>query len=314
MNIKKIKKISIVFIAILLFSMTTIHAGDIPYALLTEDNAKLYIGEIVEYSSRAKTATIKPIIKIKGDVDIKVSNPINIHESNVIQAGEKVETPLFWIAGGKAFKENEHCLVVDFGSNYDNFIYHISGNYPYEIIINDPSGTFGGEIQRLLNEGAYEKAENERLAKLGQTSDSTPTLSIVSAERTSTDDAGMPIRLLLLLAFFVGIILLQIFLSKRENKWLGLILPAINFVFSLIAVMGVAVFERTSVGIISGADGPTVVYETTQSLITGDILSTVFTIVAVFLLYNIPTLILLAIYWGCREKRKKRQDSESDIK
>ena len=37
------------------------------------------------------------------------------------------------------------------------------------------------------------------------------------------------VHAILVLAFLIGIILLQIFLSRTERKWLGLILPIISF-------------------------------------------------------------------------------------
>ena len=41
--------------------------------------------------------------------------------------------------------------------------------------------------------------------------------------------------LIALLIFMVGAVLLQIFLSRRESRWPGLVLPGICVLFSLIA-------------------------------------------------------------------------------
>ena len=46
--------------------------------------------------------------------------------------------------------------------------------------------------------------------------------------------------LIALLIFMVGAVLLQIFLSRRESRWPGLVLPGICVLFSLIAVLSVA--------------------------------------------------------------------------
>jgi len=81
--------------------------------------------------------------------------------------------------------------------------------------------------------------------------------------------------------FLVGGIFLQIFLSKKQSKWLGLILPGITFLYSLIMMLGVTAFE--------GMKG-------------GDIF---IPIASTFLMGNIPTIILLGIYLGCREKMKR---------
>jgi hypothetical protein len=81
-----------------------------------------------------------------------------------------------------------------------------------------------------------------------------------------------------------GSIMLQIFLSRRENRWLGLILPILTFLISFIYVLNVAD--------------------------VGDTTSTVMAIISVLLLGNIPTVIFLVIYFACRERygRKRNLD------
>ncbi|WP_258876390.1 hypothetical protein [Clostridium sp. CM028] len=78
-----------------------------------------------------------------------------------------------------------------------------------------------------------------------------------------------------------GIIILQIFLSKRQNKWLGLILPIINVIFSIRAVLGINFDGGESIS--------TIVMETIMT----------------FLVWNILTGVLSDIYFTCREKFKK---------
>jgi len=94
---------------------------------------------------------------------------------------------------------------------------------------------------------------------------------------------SIPINSLILLVFIGGGIWLQIFLSKKESKWFGLILPFITFAYSLLMVFSIAVTD--------GMD------------IFGLIASTLF-------VANIPTIILLAIYFGCREKIKRKKALE----
>jgi len=123
------------------------------------------------------------------------------------------------------------------------------------------------------------------------------------------------ITLTFFLALCTGIILLQIFLSKKENKWLGLILPIISFCISLIAVLNIAAYTTNTVtGVLQVTDENGVVIQeevvpeapsTTQPI--QNIPSLIFTVGAVLLLYNIPTVVLLAIYFGCREKQRKRK-------
>jgi uncharacterized membrane protein YoaK (UPF0700 family) len=89
---------------------------------------------------------------------------------------------------------------------------------------------------------------------------------------------------LIFIMFLVGPILLQIFLSKRENKWLGLILPMINILISIMAVLGIAFYGNESA------------------------VEIVIQLLGMFLLWNIPTVILIAIYFACREKFKKKKE------
>lgn len=88
------------------------------------------------------------------------------------------------------------------------------------------------------------------------------------------------IIILLFLIIFAGAIALQVFLSKKQNKFIGLILPTIALLFSLIMVLNV-VFEETMTN-----------------------WQVFFTLFSTFFIVNIPTIILLAIYFGIREKLK----------
>lgn len=90
--------------------------------------------------------------------------------------------------------------------------------------------------------------------------------------------------LVIVLLFFAGIVWLQLFLSNRSSKWFGLIIPIIFFAFSLLFVLNM--------------------------ITAGSLWQTVILIVSTLLLLNIPTIILLAIYFACREKRKRKTQLE----
>ena len=90
--------------------------------------------------------------------------------------------------------------------------------------------------------------------------------------------------LIALLIFMVGAVLLQIFLSRRESRWPGLVLPGVCFLFSMAAVLSVAAL--------------------------GSLAESIATILLVLVLYNLPTMVLLAIYFACREKFRKRREVE----
>lgn len=118
------------------------------------------------------------------------------------------------------------------------------------------------------------------------------------------------VRIIFFLIIIIGIIFLQIFLSKKKNKWFGLIFPIIFLIISMIAVLSVSAFSTqgdVSVKVIS-SDG-TVQEENAVQQHSRPMEKTgaaILLIVMVFALYNIPTAILLVIYFACREKINKR--------
>lgn len=86
------------------------------------------------------------------------------------------------------------------------------------------------------------------------------------------------IALLVPVVILAGGVLLQIFLSKRESRWPGLVLPLLTFLLALLQVLSI--------------------------MDTGSVSQNVLLVLTTLLTGNIPTLILLAIYWAVREKRR----------
>ena len=93
-------------------------------------------------------------------------------------------------------------------------------------------------------------------------------------------------NLMILLILLVGILLLQIILSKREGKWPGLVLPIIAFLFGLLSPLNMIV---PSEGVTAGF---------------------IVQMIMVWLLGNIPTMVFLAIYFACREKKHRNKQLE----
>ena len=90
-------------------------------------------------------------------------------------------------------------------------------------------------------------------------------------------------RTLVTLLFVAGIVLLQVYLSKRESSWPGLVMPIIAFFFGLLYPFNM----------IAPSEGMT----------PGFIVQ----MIIVWLLGNIPTILFLAIYFGCRGKRRRNK-------
>ena len=89
---------------------------------------------------------------------------------------------------------------------------------------------------------------------------------------------GVLIRLVIVLLLLVGIVALQVFLSGKRNKWLGLFMPIISFLLTLVIPLNM----------VAPSEG-----------ITGDFL---LSMMLVMVIANIPTVFLSLIYVACREK------------
>lgn len=90
--------------------------------------------------------------------------------------------------------------------------------------------------------------------------------------------------LLFVLLFAAGAIGLQIFLSRRESKWPGLVLPVVTLIYSIVMVLNMAYFISMARPLLAA--------------------------LGVFLTCNIPTLILLGIYFACRSGRRKKNEMD----
>ena len=112
------------------------------------------------------------------------------------------------------------------------------------------------------------------------------------------------IVLIVLIALAAGIIVLQVFLSKKESKWAGLILPIISFCISLMVFFGVLLFTVMPGTKTTTVNGEIVEQATQQISTTSSIIASA---VYVFLLCNIPTGVLLAIHTACRGKRNRQR-------
>lgn len=126
-------------------------------------------------------------------------------------------------------------------------------------------------------------------------------------------------KVMVFLILFVGIIYtvvkVQIYLSKRENRWMGLIIPIIQFMLSIIVVFGLMSFSyNNSMEKISTMDeNGNIVHE--EEIFNenkkGDTRNSVFMSIPIFLIYNIPTIILFIIYYDCRSKIKRNKEIET---
>ncbi len=118
------------------------------------------------------------------------------------------------------------------------------------------------------------------------------------------------LAIIVVLLLFAGSVWLQIFLSTKNNKWLGLIIPLVCFIFSIVVVLGQTMYFTSSeiTTVTETVNG--VVISEESIVIESDkpgILSMLASVIPTFLMFNIPTLIFLAIHLACREKLKTKK-------
>ncbi len=101
---------------------------------------------------------------------------------------------------------------------------------------------------------------------------------------------NFPIHTALVLVLIISVFVFQFWLSKRDGKWPGLALPVLCFFFSLLVPLNfVAPAEGVDAGVI-------------------------FSMILAWLISNIPTALMLLIYFSCREKlKRKRQIDKMNI-
>ena len=97
-----------------------------------------------------------------------------------------------------------------------------------------------------------------------------------------------PIRWFVILALMAAVCALEVFLAKRKSRWPGLVLPVLALFPALF------VLPNLLTNALSVAENGL------QALLSQ---------LAMLLLF-VPALVLLAVYWFCRRRRKRREDVE----
>ena len=108
------------------------------------------------------------------------------------------------------------------------------------------------------------------------------------------------ISLIFLIAFVAAMIILQVYLSRRESKLPGLVLPAITFLGELFILLNVV----TNVVMTSVADNAV------GGVDSYDVFVTVVNTVLTLLVISMPTIVLLVIYFLCRRRMNRKKQIE----
>lgn len=96
---------------------------------------------------------------------------------------------------------------------------------------------------------------------------------------------GFLLNTIIFLLIVSLIVYLQIYFSKMESKWIGLILPGLTLIYSIIVVLNIA-----------------------EPPVDISISKRIAMVLSAFLTSNIPTIILLAIYSVVRQKLKRKSE------
>ena len=116
---------------------------------------------------------------------------------------------------------------------------------------------------------------------------------------------------LIIAAVFVGIIALEVWLSRRRSRWPGLILPAVTLVLSLLMVLGFVAFSRggatAEMQVIDQETGEIVYQEQTVETEPDWTLGDAAQLGVVLLVGNIPTFVLLGTYYIGRENLRREK-------
>ena len=84
-------------------------------------------------------------------------------------------------------------------------------------------------------------------------------------------------RFIVLIVFLVAVTTLQTFLCRRQNRLIGLVLPVIFFVISILIIIG---FISNAVSLVEPLNFITIAFVSLQ----------------LFILFNLPTAALIGIY------------------
>ncbi len=145
------KVISFICFTTILLSMTlTAFAGDIPEGLLSNDQAQVFFGEVVSYEPDGEIPYVEviPTKKIKGDVIVDGS----------CATWQYAET-----VGNFDVVSGEQYLFAWFDGNNPTNIFEVTSFDTSTLKLKNVSGDMWERFEDYLNDGKYEKAEQDRL-------------------------------------------------------------------------------------------------------------------------------------------------------
>ncbi|MBQ7033949.1 MAG: hypothetical protein IJN25_09885 [Clostridia bacterium] len=145
------KGIGLIGIIAGMLSMTlTAFAGSIPEDLLHEDSAQIFFAEVLAYAGEDSVVTVCPVKKIKGETILGTQQ----HYDRANAVGD------FKIRPGNVY------LFTCFDENNPTDIFEVTSYDTSTLKIKNTTGDMWKRFEKYLNEGEYEKAEQERINKI----------------------------------------------------------------------------------------------------------------------------------------------------
>ena len=148
---KKLISSICVTIMLLLMSITAL-AGSIPEDLLHSDDAQIFFAEVVYYHPDKENPDIElsPVKVVKGDV--KTGVKLTYYNPNTI--------------GDFKVKEGNVYLFTCFDENNPTDIFEVTSYDTATLKLKNTTGAMWVRFEEYINDGMYEKAEQERIDKL----------------------------------------------------------------------------------------------------------------------------------------------------
>lgn len=166
---------SVCLILIILSMKFTAYAGSIPEDLLHNDGAQIFFAEVLSYHGENSTVTVSPVKKIKGEVATGTQQ----HYDNANTVGD------FKVRNGNVY------LFTYFDANNPTEIFEVTSYDTSTLKIKNTTGDMWKRFEEYLNDGKYEKAEQDRInrinAKLTEVGDEITLTAITETNNEKCD-------------------------------------------------------------------------------------------------------------------------------
>lgn len=199
---KKLILSSLITAIVILFA-TPAFAGSVPEDLLHSDTAEIFFAEVISYAPDGENPKIElsPVKKVKGDV--------KIGETEFYR--EPSPTGDFIIKTGNTY------LFAYFDENNPTYVFETNSTDTKTLTFKNSSADMWARFLKYLNNGDYEKAEEERL-KAADFEENAEANAETAATPEESNDKNHLFILWFLFGAAIGVCAIAIFISSKNNK------------------------------------------------------------------------------------------------